>query len=63
MSGNKYFETQVKNPRAWSPVRSVGSIVGTEAHPESDSAVFDADWMHHGSDAYLGDDDDHTGGH
>ncbi|XP_022901913.1 tectonin beta-propeller repeat-containing protein isoform X3 [Onthophagus taurus] len=34
------FETQLKNPRAWSPVRSVGSIVGTEVHPESDESLF-----------------------
>lgn len=33
----------LKNPRAWSPVRSVGSVVGIEAHPESDSAVFEAE--------------------
>ncbi|KAI9586935.1 tectonin beta-propeller repeat-containing protein [Glossina fuscipes] len=57
----KHYETQLKNPRAWSPVRSVGSAVGAEAHPESDSAVFDADSTHHGSDAFLGDDDDHAG--
>ncbi|XP_037936661.1 tectonin beta-propeller repeat-containing protein-like [Teleopsis dalmanni] len=57
----KHFETQLKNPRAWSPVRSVGSVVGTEAHPESDSTVFDADSTHHGSDAFLGDDEDHAG--
>lgn len=56
----KAYETHLKNPRAWSPVRSVGSMVGTEAHPESDSTVFDADSTHHGSDAFL-DDDDHAG--
>lgn len=33
----------LKNPRAWSPVRSVGSVVGIEAHPESDSTVFEAE--------------------
>lgn len=54
------FETQLKNPRAWSPVRSVGSVVGTEAHPESDSAVFESESAH-GSDAFLGEDDDHNG--
>lgn len=58
----KPYETQLKNPRAWSPVRSVGSMVGTEAHPESDSAVFESDSsLHHGSDAFLGEDDDHAG--
>ncbi|GBP89755.1 Tectonin beta-propeller repeat-containing protein [Eumeta japonica] len=39
----KSYETTLKNPRAWSPVRSVGSVVGMEAHPESDSSVFDID--------------------
>lgn len=34
---------QLKNPHAWSPVRSVGSVVGIEAHPESDSAVFEGE--------------------
>lgn len=54
----KYFETPLKNPRAWSPVRSVGSIVGTEAHPESDSAVFETD-SNRGS-CFFGDDDDQS---
>lgn len=39
----KSYETTLKNPRAWSPVRSVGSVVGMEAQPDSDSSVFDAD--------------------
>jgi tectonin beta-propeller repeat-containing protein 1 len=30
-----------KNHTVWSPIRSVGSIVGMEAHPESDGSVFD----------------------
>lgn len=55
----KHFETQLKNPRAWSPVRSVGSIVGTEAHPESDSVVFDADFSR--DSGVFGEDDDHGG--
>ncbi|KAK9712924.1 Integral peroxisomal membrane peroxin [Popillia japonica] len=38
--GGKHFETPLKNPRAWSPVRSVGSIVGTEVHPESDESLW-----------------------
>lgn len=37
----KSYETTLKNPRAWSPVRSVGSVVGMEAQPDSDSSVFD----------------------
>lgn len=39
----KHYERSSKHPRAWSPVRSVGSMVGTEAHPESDSTVFETD--------------------
>lgn len=39
----KSYETTLKNPRAWSPVRSVGSVVGMEAHPECDSSAFDLD--------------------
>lgn len=31
------------NPAAWSPVHSVGSIVGVEAHPETDDSIFDPD--------------------
>lgn len=40
ISGKEY-KGNSRHPRAWSPVRSVGSIVGTEAHPESDSSVFE----------------------
>lgn len=39
----KHYERSSKHPRAWSPVRSVGSMVGTEANPESDSSVFETD--------------------
>lgn len=39
----KHFEAQLKNPKAWSPVRSVGSVVGTEAHPETDDSVWQAE--------------------
>ncbi|XP_076270197.1 tectonin beta-propeller repeat-containing peroxin 23 isoform X2 [Rhynchophorus ferrugineus] len=38
--GDCKFEIQPKNPKAWSPVHSVGSIVGTEAHPETDESVW-----------------------
>lgn len=54
----KYFETQLKHPRAWSPVRSVGSMVGTEAHPESDSTVFETDSNR--SSCVFADDDDQS---
>lgn len=57
--GDKHFETPLKNPRAWSPVRSVGSVVGTEAHPETDSAIFESDSSR--SSCVFGDDDDHCG--
>lgn len=55
----KHFETQLRNPRAWSPVRSVGSMVGTEAHPETDSVVFDADYSR--DSGVFAEDDDHAG--
>lgn len=53
----KHFEAQLKNPKAWSPVRSVGSIVGTEVHPESDESVWQserADSCIFGEDEELG---------
>ncbi|KAJ8966147.1 hypothetical protein NQ314_003710 [Rhamnusium bicolor] len=37
---NTKIEVQPKNPKAWSPVHSVGSIVGTEVHPETDESVW-----------------------
>lgn len=37
------YETQPKNPKAWSPVRSVGSVVGTEVHPEADESIWSAE--------------------
>lgn len=49
----------LRNPRAWSPVRSVGSMVGTEVHPESDSVVFDADFSR--DSGVFAEDDDHVG--
>lgn len=52
----KHYERSSKHPRAWSPVRSVGSMVGTEAHPESDSAVFETD-SNRGSCIFSEDDD------
>lgn len=47
-----------KNPTVWSPVRSAGSMVGMEAHPESDRSVFDPDST---DAAVFGDDDDAAG--
>lgn len=37
------YETQPKNPKAWSPVHSVGSVVGTEVHPEADESIWSAE--------------------
>lgn len=53
----RYFNKALRNPRSYSPVRSAGSVVGTEAHPESD--VFDADNSR--NSAIFGEDDDHLG--
>ncbi|XP_011065676.1 PREDICTED: tectonin beta-propeller repeat-containing protein [Acromyrmex echinatior] len=44
VSGKGMGGSTVKiNPAAWSPVHSVGSMVGVEAHPETDGSVFDPD--------------------
>ncbi|XP_049762873.1 tectonin beta-propeller repeat-containing protein [Schistocerca cancellata] len=43
------------NPGVWSPIRSVGSVVGMEAHPESDGSVFDPDLS--ADSGVYGDDD------
>lgn len=56
---NEVFEISgkyLKNPRAWSPVRSVGSVVGIEAHPETDSAVFEAEGSSRDSGVFGEDD-------
>lgn len=50
---------QSKNQRSWSPIRSVGSVVGTEALPDSDIAVFESD-NSRDSGVYA-EDDDHGG--
>ncbi|XP_044750245.1 tectonin beta-propeller repeat-containing protein [Coccinella septempunctata] len=34
------FESQPKNPKAWSPVHSVGSVVGVEARADADESVW-----------------------
>jgi tectonin beta-propeller repeat-containing protein 1 len=47
---------QLRNPKAWSPVRSVGSVVGIEAHPESDSTVFEAESSNRDSGVFGEDD-------
>ncbi|VEN49848.1 unnamed protein product [Callosobruchus maculatus] len=34
------YETQPRHPRAWSPVHSAGSVVATEARPDTDGSVW-----------------------
>lgn len=41
VDSGKHFEAQLKNPKAWSPVRSVGSVVGTEVI--SDESIYQSD--------------------
>ncbi|XP_015595651.1 tectonin beta-propeller repeat-containing protein [Cephus cinctus] len=41
--GKGMSSTVKVNPAAWSPVHSVGSMVGVEAHPETDGSIFDPD--------------------
>ncbi|CRK95669.1 CLUMA_CG009127, isoform A [Clunio marinus] len=56
---NEVFEVSgkhLKNPRAWSPVTSVGSVVGIEAHPESDSTVFESESSNRDSGVFGEDD-------
>lgn len=43
VSGKGMGSTVKINPAAWSPVHSVGSMVGIEAHPETDGSIFDPD--------------------
>lgn len=56
---NEVYEVsgrQLKNNHAWSPIRSVGSVVAIEAHPESDSAVFEAEGSNRDSGVFGEDD-------
>ncbi|KAF7988805.1 hypothetical protein HCN44_007115 [Aphidius gifuensis] len=56
----KGMDSTIKvNPAAWSPVHSVGSMVGVEAHPETDDSIFDPDLS--GNSGIYGD-DEHTNG-
>ncbi|XP_012270435.1 tectonin beta-propeller repeat-containing protein [Orussus abietinus] len=41
VSGEGMSSTIKVNPAAWSPIHSVGSMVGAEAHPETDDSIFD----------------------
>lgn len=55
--GDCKYEIQPKNPKAWSPVHSVGSIVGTEVHPETDESV----WSESSRDSCIFAEDDEMG--
>ncbi|XP_066998371.2 tectonin beta-propeller repeat-containing protein isoform X2 [Anabrus simplex] len=54
-SGKIPIDSMRKHPKVWSPVRSAGSMVGIEVHPESDQSVFDPDFS--GDLGTFGDDD------
>lgn len=47
----------MKNPKAWSPVRSVGSIVGTEVYPECDESL----WLSDKADSSIFAEDEEMG--
>ncbi|XP_034938051.1 tectonin beta-propeller repeat-containing protein [Chelonus insularis] len=55
ISGKGMSSTIKVNPAAWSPVHSVGSMVGVEAHPETDGSIFDPDWT--GDSGVYGEDE------
>ncbi|XP_066589836.1 tectonin beta-propeller repeat-containing protein [Prorops nasuta] len=55
VSGKGMGSTIKVNPAAWSPVHSVGSMVGVEAHPETDGSIFDPDLS--GESGVYGEDD------
>lgn len=48
------------NRRSWSPMRSMGSVVGTEAMPDSDQIVFQSDTSR--DSGVFGEDEDLAGG-
>ncbi|XP_050309364.1 tectonin beta-propeller repeat-containing protein isoform X2 [Anthonomus grandis grandis] len=55
--GDYKFEVQPKHSKAWSPVHSVGSIVGTEVHPETDESI----WSESSRDSCIFAEDDEMG--
>lgn len=59
VSGKGMSSTVKINPAAWSPVHSVGSMVGVEAHPETDGSVFDPDFT--GDSGIFGEDESNAG--
>ncbi|KAK0174364.1 hypothetical protein PV327_010141 [Microctonus hyperodae] len=58
ISGKGMTGTIKVNPAAWSPVHSVGSMVGIEAHPETDNSIFDPDLT--GDSGVCGEDESST---
>ncbi|XP_076684983.1 tectonin beta-propeller repeat-containing peroxin 23 isoform X2 [Andrena cerasifolii] len=60
VSGKGMGSTVKINPAAWSPVHSVGSMVGVEAHPETDGSIFDPDLT--SDSGVYGEEDDSSGG-
>jgi tectonin beta-propeller repeat-containing protein 1 len=54
---SKHFDTPLRNPRAWTERSS--SVVGCEAHPESDSIVFEGETSR--DSGVFNEDDDHIG--
>lgn len=54
------FETRPRNPRSVSPIRSVGSVVACEVHPDSDSMIFEGE-SSRDSGIFAEDDADHIG--
>ncbi|KAJ8680209.1 hypothetical protein QAD02_015996 [Eretmocerus hayati] len=55
VSGKGMGSTVKVNPGSWSPVHSVGSMVGAEAHPETDGSIFDPDLI--GDSGVFGEDE------
>lgn len=47
----------LKNPHAWSPVRSVGSVVAIEAHQDQDQAIFEPEGSGNRDSGVFGEDD------
>ncbi|XP_011494826.1 PREDICTED: tectonin beta-propeller repeat-containing protein [Ceratosolen solmsi marchali] len=58
ISGKGMSSTIKVNPGSWSPVHSVGSMVGAEAHPETDESIFDPDFT--GDSGVFGEDESAT---
>uniref|UniRef100_A0ABD2WY66 Galectin domain-containing protein n=1 Tax=Trichogramma kaykai TaxID=54128 RepID=A0ABD2WY66_9HYME len=55
VTGKGMGSTVKINPGSWSPVHSVGSMVGAEVHPETDGSIFDPDFT--GDSSVFGEDE------